>query len=50
MGAITNADYRNINCVETLAASASLQRLRDLGLLEQKGRSNATYYVPTVNY
>ena len=47
MGAITNADYRNINCVETLAASASLRRLRDLGLLEQKGRSNATYYVPT---
>jgi ATP-dependent DNA helicase RecG len=47
MGAITNADYRNINCVETLAAGASLRRLRDLGLLEQKGRSNATYYVPT---
>lgn len=47
MGAITNADYRNINCVETLMASASLRRLRDLGLLEQKGRSNATYYVPT---
>ncbi len=47
MGAITNADYRNINCVETLTASASLRRLRDLGLLEQKGRSNATYYVPT---
>lgn len=47
MGAITNADYRNINCVETLTASASLRRLRDLDLLEQKGRSNATYYVPT---
>jgi len=47
MGAITNADYRNINCVETLAASASLRRLRDFGLLEQMGRSNATYYVPT---
>lgn len=47
MGAITNADYRNINCVETLSASASLRRLRDLGLLEQKGRSNTTYYVPT---
>lgn len=47
MGAITNADYRNINCVETLTASACLRRLRDLGLLEQKGRSNATYYVPT---
>ena len=48
IGAITNSDYRNINCVETLAASASLRRLRDWGLLEQKGRSNATYYVPTL--
>lgn len=40
-------DYRNINSVDTLSASAHLRRLRDLGLLEQKGRSNATYYVPT---
>ncbi len=40
-------DDLRCNCVETLAASASLRRLRDLGLLEQKGRSNATYYVPT---
>jgi len=47
MGAITNADYRTINCVDTLIASAHLRRLRDLGLLEQKGRGNATYYVPT---
>lgn len=50
MGAMTNADYRNSNCVETLEASASLSRLRDLGLLEQKSRSNATYYIPQVNY
>lgn len=47
MGAITNADYRTINCVGTLIASAHLRRLRDLGLLEQKGGGNATYYVPT---
>ena len=38
MGAITNADYRNINCVDTLSASASLRRLRDSGLLELKGK------------
>jgi len=49
MGAITNADYRTINCVDTLIASAHLRRLRDLGLLEQKGRGNATYYTPTQN-
>jgi len=47
MGAITNADYRMINGVDTLSASAQLRRLRDFGLLEQKGRGNATYYVPT---
>lgn len=45
MGAITNADYRNINCVDTLSASAGLRRLRDCGLLEAKGRSSQTYYV-----
>lgn len=47
MGAITNADYRTINCVDTLIASAHLRRLRDIGLLEQKGKGNATYYTPT---
>ncbi len=47
MGAITNADYRTINCVDTLTASAHLRRLRDLGLLEQKGRGSATNYIPT---
>lgn len=46
MGAITNADYRNINCVDTLSASASLRRLRDFGLLEPKGKSSQTYYIP----
>jgi ATP-dependent DNA helicase RecG len=46
MGAITNADYRNINCVDTLSASASLRRLRDFGLLELKGKGSQTYYTP----
>jgi len=46
MGAITNADYRNINCVDTLSASGNLRRLRDCGLLESKGKSSQTYYVP----
>lgn len=46
-GAISNAEYRTINGVDTLTASAHLRRLRDLGLLEQKGRGNITFYVPT---
>ena len=46
MGAITNADYRNINYVDTLSASSSLRRLRDFGLLEPKGKSSQTYYIP----
>ena len=46
-GAINNAAYRDINRVETLVASGHLRRLRDLGLLEQKGKSSTTFYVPT---
>jgi ATP-dependent DNA helicase RecG len=46
-GAISNAEYRTINGVDTLTASSHLRRLRDFGLLEPKGRGNATYYVPT---
>lgn len=45
-GAIDNANYRALNKVDTLAASAALRRLRDAGLLLQKGRGSATYYVP----
>ena len=46
LGAITNADYRNISCMDTLSASGSLRRLRDLGLLEAKGKGSQTYYIP----
>ena len=45
-GAIDNATYRALNKVDTLAASAALRRLRDAGLLAQRGRGSATYYVP----
>jgi len=47
VGAINNASYRDINHVDTLTASAHLRRLRDLHLLEQRGKSSATYYIPT---
>jgi ATP-dependent DNA helicase RecG len=46
-GSISNSEYRTINGVDTLTASSHLRRLRDLGLLEQKGRGNTTYYVLT---
>ncbi len=46
-GAIDNATYRELSKVDALAASAALRRLRDAGLLAQKGRGSATYYVPT---
>lgn len=46
-GAIDNAMYRELNRVDPLSASQTLRRLRDAGLLEQKGRGAATYYVPT---
>lgn len=46
-GAIDNAMYRELNRVDTIGASQSLRRLRDAGLLEQKGRGASTYYVPT---
>lgn len=47
VGAISNAAYRSTNQVDALGASASLRRLRDVGLLEAKGRGAGTYYVPT---
>jgi ATP-dependent DNA helicase RecG len=46
-GAIDNAAYRELTGADALTASQALRRLRDAGLLEQKGRSSATYYVPT---
>lgn len=43
-GAISNAAYRSINKVDTLHASAALRRLRNTGVLIQKGKGMATYY------
>ena len=46
-GAIDNAMYRELNRIDTLGASQALRRLRDAGLLEQRGRGSGTYYIPT---
>jgi len=47
VGAIDNAAWRDTNKVDTLTASQSLKKLRDAGLLQQKGRGSATWYQPT---
>lgn len=46
-GAIDNAAYRELSKVDALTASQTLRRLRDAGLLTQRGRGSATYYVPS---
>lgn len=46
MGAIDNACYRNLNQVDTLAASNSLRKMSKVGLVESKGSGSRTYYVP----
>jgi ATP-dependent DNA helicase RecG len=45
-GAIDNASYRQLNRVDTLAASQALRRLRDAEVLVRQGRGSATYYLP----
>ncbi|MFP4098421.1 MAG: ATP-binding protein [Alphaproteobacteria bacterium] len=45
LGAIDNQTYRQLNAVDTMIASTDLRRLRDIGLLEKKGKSAATYYI-----
>lgn len=49
IGVINNFIYRSINCVDTLTASGRLRHLRDSGLLEQKGKGSATYYILSPN-
>jgi ATP-dependent DNA helicase RecG len=46
-GAIDNAALRELTGLDTLSASRALARLRDAGLLAQKGRTSGSYYLPT---
>jgi ATP-dependent DNA helicase RecG len=46
-GSISNAECRSLTGLDTLTASGRLRRLRDLGLLQQRERGPATYYVGT---
>ncbi len=45
VGAVDNRVYRQFAGCDTLKASAKLSMMRDLGLLEMKGKGKATYYV-----
>lgn len=45
-GKISNAAYRDLNRVDTLQASVHLRHLRELGILDQKGKKGpGTYYI-----
>lgn len=45
-GAINNAVYRNLNGVDAVEASLHLRRLKDVGILEVKGRGSQAYFIP----
>lgn len=49
-GAIDNPTYRQLNGCDSLKASGELRNMRDLGLLAQKGKGRATYYVPDLGF
>lgn len=44
-GAIDNQTLRQLTGCDVLASSNDLRKLRDLNLLEQKGKGSATYYL-----
>lgn len=46
LGAIDNLSYRQQSGTDTLTASQELRAMRDLGLLEMKGKGSKTHYVP----
>lgn len=44
-GAIDNQSYRQLNGCDILRASTELRSMRDLSILQQKGKGRATYYI-----
>jgi ATP-dependent DNA helicase RecG len=46
VSAIDNPAYRQLNGCDSLRASGELRQMRDMGILAQKGKGRATYYVP----
>lgn len=49
-GAIDNLTYRQMNNCDTLKASKELRAMRDMALLDDHGRSSATYYKPGAKF
>jgi ATP-dependent DNA helicase RecG len=49
-GAVDNQTLRQLTGSEVLAVSQELRRLRDIHLLESKGKGSATYYVPGAGF
>ena len=49
-GAVDNHTLRQLTGSEVLAASQELRKLRDLNLLELKGKGSATYYVAGADF
>ncbi len=49
-GAIDNSTYRQLNGCDILRASGELRAMRDSGLLVQKGKGRATYYIPGAGF
>lgn len=47
VGAVDNSSARQINGSEAILANSDLRRLRDIGLLDTKGKNRFTYYLPT---
>ena len=45
-GAVDNSVCRQLSGCDILQASAALRKMRDFGLLVQKGKARATYYEP----
>ena len=50
VGAIDNLTYRQTNNCDILRSSRELIAMRDMGLLSDKGRGSATYYIPGPAY
>jgi len=44
-GSVSNAMLRDVSGLDVLASSNQLRQLRDLGLLEPRGKGSATHYV-----
>jgi ATP-dependent DNA helicase RecG len=47
VGAINNSTYRQLVDGEILLVGQDLREMRQLGLIEKKGKTRGTYYVPT---